>query len=167
MIGKPLRRLQRSLLKYPPLRPWLYRRSMHAYVIGSAKSGTHSLSGIFERRYRAAHEPEYARLIELIWDAKQGALKSAEIQEELLRRDRQLYLEVESSQLCFFVMAKTGQLADALLYYLERDDEARRIVEQGYTFVSRELPVKNTIVPAHERVARTPDATPRRPEHPS
>jgi len=104
MAPKFIRSFERRLSKHFPVRPLLYGRRFHAYCIGSAKSGTHSLSGIFERRYHAAHEPEFAHVIELIMGLRQGNKNDSEIRETLLRRDRRLYLEIESSQLCFFLL---------------------------------------------------------------
>lgn len=47
------------------LRSFVKPQKFRAYCVGTAKSGTHSVSAIFEKNYRASHEPEGAQLIYL------------------------------------------------------------------------------------------------------
>ncbi len=41
-------------------------RAFHAYCIGTQKSGTHSIAGLFQPLYKAAHEPEHYELFQLL-----------------------------------------------------------------------------------------------------
>jgi Sulfotransferase domain len=63
---------------------------------------------IFGRRYRAAHEPGYEQLIEMIFDAARGAADQARLGEFITARDGRLRLELECSHPLF-------HLLDALL----------------------------------------------------
>ncbi|EDN71821.1 hypothetical protein BGS_1208 [Beggiatoa sp. SS] len=63
-------------------------RAFHAYCIGTQKSGTHSIAGLFQPRYQAAHEPEHYELVQLLL-ANQPVNK---INEQLIKRDSTLGL---------------------------------------------------------------------------
>jgi hypothetical protein len=82
-------------------------RSFHAYCVGSAKSGTHSMAAIFSRGYRSRHEPQHHPMILKLLARRQGRLTDRRARRFLLRRDRQLQLEMDSSQL-------NGAFADLL-----------------------------------------------------
>jgi len=79
-------------------------RNFHAYCIGTSKSGTHSVAEIFGKRYRAAHEPEYEQLIEMIVRASSGAASRTELTEFINSRDSRLCLELECSHPLFHVL---------------------------------------------------------------
>lgn len=81
------------------LRPLVVRRRFHAFGVGTGKSGTTSLAEIFASNYRAAHEPA---ALDLIWHLREytsGSLSYRDWHKYLERRDRRLWLEMESSQL--------------------------------------------------------------------
>ena len=82
---------------------WRPRR-FHAYCVGSVKSGTHSIAGLFSRHYRAAHEPEAELLIETILDEAQSILNAQEKIHFIKTRDKRLWLELESSHLCYYFL---------------------------------------------------------------
>lgn len=117
-LQRRLKRLERSISKRLPIAPLIYRRRFHAYCIGSAKSGTHSISGLFEKSYRAAHEPEADRQIRMIVKEWKGETARGEMRQFVKARDRRLFLEMESSQLNFFVLD----------YLLDRFPDARFIL---------------------------------------
>ncbi len=77
-------------------------RRIHAYCLGTAKSGTHSLAGLFQENYRTAHEPDDKVAINLILGAANGKVNNGEIVKYLRKRDKQLCLELDSSQLNYF-----------------------------------------------------------------
>ncbi len=84
-----------------PLRPVLQPRKFHAFCIGMLKSGTHSLSAIFEDKYNSGHEIEIRRLIQNCIPVLNSEL-TLENQTRFLReRDRRLWLEMESSHLLY------------------------------------------------------------------
>jgi hypothetical protein len=66
---------------------------------GAAKTGTHSLAGIFERDYRAVHEPEVDELCNLVVDLDIGAATTADAERYLRDKDARLLAQVDSSQL--------------------------------------------------------------------
>lgn len=74
-------------------------RHIQAYGVGSAKSGTHSIAAIFGRSYRAHHEPACKPMIRAILARSEGSMTDAQASRMLLRRDRRLRLEMDSSQL--------------------------------------------------------------------
>ena len=71
-----------------------HKRRFHAYCVGMEKSGTHSMASVLARSYRSDHEPDYPTLIPklLTREPEQSAQWSA----FLRRRDRRLWLEMES-----------------------------------------------------------------------
>ena len=79
-------------------------RRLLAFGVGMAKSGTHSLAALFEKHYRAAHEADSSRLIDAILDRACGRWTDADLRDHLRRRDARLALEVDSSQLNFFIL---------------------------------------------------------------
>jgi len=72
-----------------------------SYCVGTSKSGTHSIAGIFASHYRAAHEPEVQSSIELVLATQE----TAATRETLLDRDRRLSLDLEASNLLAFIAA--------------------------------------------------------------
>lgn len=85
------------LLKRSPIRPLLQRRRFHAYCLGAPKTGTTSISMMLRRHYRAEHEPLGAGTLELVQAALRDGAAQDDIEARLRRRDRELYLEMESS----------------------------------------------------------------------
>ncbi len=83
--------------------PFLRRRAFHAYCAGMAKSGTHSIAGIFGG-HRAAHEPEAAELIDRVLAVAAGRGDDADLRRYVRQADRRLRLEMSSSQLNYFVI---------------------------------------------------------------
>lgn len=79
-------------------------RKIHIFCVGTAKSGTHSMESIFNEKYRSAHEPSSTELIQLILDRANGSLTDREVYRYLRRRDKKLHLEVDSSQLNYFII---------------------------------------------------------------
>jgi hypothetical protein len=82
------------------LRPHLIRRSFHAFGVGTARSGTHALYSAFCDAYRTSHEADSEALMELI----ARSAPTAEIETFLKARDRRRMLEMDSSQLNYFVL---------------------------------------------------------------
>jgi hypothetical protein len=74
-----------------------YPRRFQAYCIGTGKSGTHSIAGLFSRRYRTAHEPEREFIIDTILAAASGLISEEEKVDFIRKRDKRLWLELESS----------------------------------------------------------------------
>ena len=79
-------------------------RKAHLYCVGTAKSGTHSIAAIFRDRLRSDHEPENQEVIRAILDLAAGRLDDEALRRYVLERDRRLWLEVDSSQLNFFLL---------------------------------------------------------------
>ncbi|MCA9739567.1 MAG: hypothetical protein KC645_18215 [Gemmatimonadetes bacterium] len=96
----PRRRLERI----HALLPWTRRRRFHAYCVGTPKSGTHSMAALFQAGFRASHEPESAWLIERIMERGEHRPSPSELRRALRRRDRLLRLELDSSQLNYFIL---------------------------------------------------------------
>jgi len=93
----PLHALFRLLWPRPP-------RRLVAFGVGMAKSGTHSLAALFEKNYRARHEADCTRLIDAILERAAGRCSDADVRAYLRRRDARWWLEVDSSQLNFFIL---------------------------------------------------------------
>lgn len=85
-------------------------RRIHAYCVGTPKSGTHSMEGLFRRHYRADHEPESQETIELIFSIVNGTITPVELNNYIRQRDRRLWLELDSSHLNYFLIDMLVQL---------------------------------------------------------
>ena len=88
--------------------PGLYNRKLHVYGIGAAKTGTTSLSAIFGRKFRAAHESDVQRLNHFLIRYLSGDLDYTGMKDILLERDKKLKLDVEASH-------PMGYLSDILV----------------------------------------------------
>jgi len=106
-LGRVRRRFQALP---PPGWRGLPPRRFHAIGLGTPKSGTMSLAGIFADRYRAGHEVEWGPTIDLLLGFARGAINDVDMVRELVRRDRRLQLEFEAS--CFLAQCP-GLLAAA------------------------------------------------------
>ena len=72
----------------------------HAFCIGTAKSGTHSLADMLSAKYRASHEPNAVDLITLKNLALKKQINNTEIVDYIRFRHKQMRLELESSDFC-------------------------------------------------------------------
>lgn len=79
---------------------------MKVYGVGTAKSGTHSIAGLFETNYRTCHEADHENLIELILQKASGAASRDRLLREISERDRRLGLSVDVSQLNAFILTE-------------------------------------------------------------
>ena len=81
-----------------------YRRKARLYCVGTAKSGTHSIDAMFDSTVRSVHEAESGPVIRKILEIAQGQVAEAEVRAYLRERDERLQLDVDSSQLNFFLI---------------------------------------------------------------
>ena len=95
---------QHVLLWGHPLREVLCPRKFQAYCVGTGKTGTHSLEGIFQNHYRTDHEPESGQLVDMILAEADGKVDFKEKSIFIHRRDKRLWLELESSFLLFYFL---------------------------------------------------------------
>lgn len=79
-----------------------YRRQFHAYCIGTEKSGTHSVAALTARSYRSDHEPDFPWLIPRLTVSRFD--RPEQWERYLRRRDRRLWLEMESNWLHIFAI---------------------------------------------------------------
>lgn len=77
----------------------IHSRKIHAFCIGTPKSGTTSIAGLFDRNYRASHEPERVDLIHIINKHHLGQLSDDDYVKWLIKRDKRVWLDLESN--CF------------------------------------------------------------------
>ncbi len=54
-----------------------------------------------------------------------------------------------------FVQAKASELADAICYYLEHEDQRQKIADSAYAFVTNELTLKNSLLQIMETCCAT------------
>lgn len=118
------RTIDKLISSNPPT--FLYRlmnpRKAHLYGMGTAKSGTHSIGAVFGDQLRSAHEPENGKVIDIILDYAAGRIDDAELSQYVLKRDKRLWLEADSSQLNFFLLDQLLELfSDAKFILTIRD----------------------------------------------
>src|SRR4029453_5919642 len=106
----------------PTLLERLRPRRLRVLGIGSPKSGTHSLAGVFEARYRTAHEPTALELAGLLAARAEGTAPEAALDRELRRRERRLRLEVNSAGLNGLVVERLVPLSSRSRFVLTLRD---------------------------------------------
>lgn len=83
---------------------------MKIYCVGTAKSGTHSIADLFCDQFRAQHEPESLELANMILAAANNTVDEKPFLDYLIKRDQRLNLQVDSSQLNFFIIKQLMDL---------------------------------------------------------
>jgi hypothetical protein len=91
------------------LNPLLLPRRMHAYCIGTMKSGTHSLFGMTNTGLRSRHEPDVQGFLPAIIKIREGTMSPTKAKRYIRARDRRLWLEFDSSTFNIFI---TQQLVE-------------------------------------------------------
>jgi hypothetical protein len=81
-----------------------YVRKSRLYCVGTAKSGTHSIAAMFDDTVRTGHEPDSEQIICKILDISRGHINEADLVSFIHSRDKRLCLDVDSSQLNFFLV---------------------------------------------------------------
>jgi hypothetical protein len=79
-------------------------RRVRLYCVGTAKSGTHSIAAMFGGSVRARHEADNRRDIREILEVAAGRVDRDRMKRYVRRRDRRLYLDIDSSQVNFFML---------------------------------------------------------------
>lgn len=103
MLNEKLKEIDKRFLKsyfFKKLNP----RKAKIYCVGTPKSGTHSICQIFKHNLRADHEPERLAFIEVIRQYQTQKLDERQLKHYLRKRDRRLWLEVDSSFLNYFFL---------------------------------------------------------------
>jgi hypothetical protein len=85
------------------LRPHVRPRRFHAFGVGMPKTGTHSLASVFSR-YRAWHEPEMERFMQIIKSRANGELSDSAARDGIRQLDRRLWLELNASWINYFLV---------------------------------------------------------------
>ena len=75
----------------------LKRRAFHAYCIGVPRTGTTSIAGLFREYYRSGHEVDPEDVLKYSLDFREGKIQMHEFEQFILKRDRDLFLEMDSS----------------------------------------------------------------------
>lgn len=84
--------------------PRLVPRRFHAYCVGTPKSGTHSIDGLFSVKYRSSHEPEFESLWNMLLAANEGLVSNEKLLKYVRKRDKRLWLELDSSNLNYYLI---------------------------------------------------------------
>ena len=74
-------------------------RRCQVFGVGSPKTGTHSLTSIFERNFRALHEADVKQQIELLLRNRKGLCRPGEIRQWFVDRSHRLWLDCDVSHL--------------------------------------------------------------------
>ena len=112
----------KSRLKHSPIYPLLRKRRFQAYCVGGPKTGTTSLAQLFQGGYNAEHEPLHAGTMEQVLAALDGSTSRGDLTRYLRWRDRELYLEMESSHLlAVFIESLVDLFPDSRFILTVRD----------------------------------------------
>ncbi len=94
------------------LKPWLHPRRFHAYGVGAMKTGTSSLGSMLGDSCRSLHEPQPRELARHIEERTPNPSRF------LRRRDRRLWLEMESNHLLAYFIDNLLELFPKALFIL-------------------------------------------------
>lgn len=81
-----------------------YTRKSRLYCVGAAKTGTHSIDSMFDKTVRSKHEADSEEVIKKILDISEHRINREELLSYVRKRDARLCLDVDSSQLNFFLL---------------------------------------------------------------
>jgi hypothetical protein len=81
----------------------LLPREFHCYGIGSEKTGTTTIAGMFDKNYRSGHETDPAKTTQLMIDYIEGLIDEEQVKAILRKRDKLLNLEMESAHPLIYV----------------------------------------------------------------
>lgn len=94
----------------------------HAYCVGMPKTGTVSITVIFEKHYRVAHEPESSFVNHKIIAFANGKIDKSKLIRYVEHKRRHLALEMDSSYLnYFFIDILVNQFSEAKFILTIRD----------------------------------------------
>ncbi len=79
-------------------------RRTQLYCVGTGKSGTHSIAAMFENQLRVQHEAQRELLIRNFLEFSAGRMSAEDLAAWIRERDRELNLEVDSSQMNYFIL---------------------------------------------------------------
>ncbi|HEX4793525.1 MAG TPA: sulfotransferase [Humisphaera sp.] len=98
------------------------QRRFHAFGIGAAKSGTHSIAALFGGQYASDHEAGHSAMIKATFARVTGAMTDAQADRFIRDRDKHLKLEMDSSQLhCPFLDVMVRLFPEARFILTIRD----------------------------------------------
>jgi hypothetical protein len=103
------------------VRPIVRPRRFDVCCCGLSKSGTHSMAGLFEN-YRSLHHPDGEVRLPLATAYLKGEVDDACARRILRRRDRRLWLEMESSALAGILIAPLAEACPRKKFILTMRD---------------------------------------------
>ena len=109
---------KKALFAIGRLRPGIMRRRVHAFGVGTAKSGTHSLHSLFRRHYRSRHEADAAVLIEFARELAYGHPAPEVVERFVLEREARLRTEFHASHLQGMILRELVRLYPESRYIL-------------------------------------------------
>lgn len=99
-----------------------YSRKCRLYCVGAAKTGTHSIDTMFDATVKSKHEADDEEVIGKILQIATGHISDAELLSFIRQRDKNICLDVDSSQLNFFLLDQLlEEFPDALFLLTIRD----------------------------------------------
>jgi hypothetical protein len=81
-----------------------YSRKCRLYCVGAAKTGTHSIDTMFDESVKSQHEADDEAVIGKILQIAAGKVSAEDLTSFIRQRDKRICLDVDSSQLNFFLM---------------------------------------------------------------
>jgi len=99
-----------------------YSRKCRLYCVGAAKTGTHSIDTMFDDTVRSQHEADDEAVISKILQISACQISERELLAFIRLRDKSLCLDVDSSQLNFFLLDQLlEEFPDAFFLLTIRD----------------------------------------------
>ena len=120
-------------------------RRFQAYCVGMPKSGTHSIDGLLGKNYRSLHEPEFEQTWNIILNLYDGKVDEKQFLDYLRKRDKRLWLELDSSNLNYFFLDQLLQEFQGSKFILTIRDCYSWLASAINHRISRKAPVKNTL----------------------
>jgi hypothetical protein len=98
------------------------KRKIHAYCVGTGRSGTTSMAGIFSSCYRTAHDNQRRELFAIIYASLKGVISKEDFRRYVLHLDNKLQLEFNSTFLNKWLLdVFVDEFPDAKFIFTIRD----------------------------------------------
>lgn len=82
----------------------LRHRQFQAYCVGAPRTGTSSIAGLFGAYYRSGHEVDSENVLKFSLDYLEGKIDADELDQFIIKRDKKLFLEMDSSTHNFYMI---------------------------------------------------------------
>lgn len=133
----------------------LRHRTFQAYCVGVPRTGTTSVAGMFRVWYRSRHEAGSENSLKWSFDYIEGKIDRTEYERFIVRRDNDLFLEMDSSTHNFYMIPSLVRLFPQAKFLVSMRDPVSWLNSYiDYGINNRIRAGTNAVAPQKTRMAR-------------